>query len=61
MQEIGEQCGFQDMSYFARTFRKIQGCTPKEYRNRNEDKETGTMERETMSTGQNVSAPVTDK
>ena len=30
--EIGEQCGFHDMSYFAKTFREIQGCSPGEYR-----------------------------
>ncbi len=32
VQEIGEQCGFQDMSYFARTFRNVYGCAPSEYR-----------------------------
>lgn len=30
--EIGAQCGFQEMSYFARTFRKVKGCTPSAYR-----------------------------
>lgn len=30
--EIGMQCGFQDMSYFARMFRQIKGYTPSEYR-----------------------------
>lgn len=30
--EIGVQCGFQEMSYFARTFRKVKGCTPSAYR-----------------------------
>lgn len=30
--DIGAQCGFQDMSYFAKTFREIHGCTPSEYR-----------------------------
>lgn len=30
--EIGEQCGFHDMSYFAKTFRGVQGCTPGAYR-----------------------------
>lgn len=30
--DIGQQCGFQEMSYFARTFREMMGCTPKEYR-----------------------------
>ena len=30
--EIGEQCGFQDISYFTRSFREIKGMTPGEYR-----------------------------
>ena len=30
--DIGGACGFQEMSYFARTFRGLKGCTPKEYR-----------------------------
>lgn len=30
--EIGAMCGFQEMSYFARTFREFKGCTPSEYR-----------------------------
>lgn len=29
---IGETCGFEDMSYFARVFRAEKGCTPSEYR-----------------------------
>lgn len=29
---IGEECGFEDMSYFARVFRAEKGCTPSEYR-----------------------------
>lgn len=32
--EIGAQCGFQEMSYFAKTFRELKGCTPREYRQR---------------------------
>ena len=32
--EIATQCGFQDMSYFARTFRELKGSAPTEYRNR---------------------------
>lgn len=31
--EIGTQCGFVDMSYFSRMFKKFYGCTPKKYRN----------------------------
>ena len=30
--DIGAECGFQEMSYFAKTFREIHGCTPSEYR-----------------------------
>lgn len=30
--DIGMQCGFQEMSYFAKTFREVKGCTPKGYR-----------------------------
>lgn len=30
--DIGAECGFQDMSYFAKSFREIRGCTPSEYR-----------------------------
>ncbi|MCI7812924.1 MAG: AraC family transcriptional regulator [Lachnospiraceae bacterium] len=30
--EIGEKCGFLDMSYFAKSFHMEHGCTPGEYR-----------------------------
>lgn len=30
--DIGAACGFQEMSYFAKTFRTLKGCTPGEYR-----------------------------
>ena len=30
--EIAYSCGFSDTSYFGRTFRKMMGCTPGEYR-----------------------------
>lgn len=29
---VALKCGFQDFSYFTRCFRKIKGCTPKEFR-----------------------------
>lgn len=32
--DIAARCGFQDMSYFTKTFRELKGCTPREYRNR---------------------------
>lgn len=32
MQTIAERCGFADSNYFARTFKKIHGQTPNEYR-----------------------------
>lgn len=30
--DIGVQCGFQDMSYFAKSFRRVYGCSPSEFR-----------------------------
>lgn len=30
--DIGALCGFQEMSYFAKSFRAVKGCTPSEYR-----------------------------
>lgn len=30
--DIGAECGFQEMSYFARTFRALKGRTPSRYR-----------------------------
>ena len=30
--DIGSLCGFQEMSYFAKSFKKVYGCTPTEYR-----------------------------
>lgn len=30
--DIGAACGFQEMSYFAKTFRELKGCTPRDYR-----------------------------
>ena len=35
--EIGVLCGFQEMSYFARSFKEIRGCTPTEYRKLGKD------------------------
>lgn len=31
--DAATRCGFQDVSYFSKTFREIMGCTPKEYQN----------------------------
>ena len=31
--DIASGCGFQDMSYFTKSFREEKGCTPTEYRN----------------------------
>jgi YesN/AraC family two-component response regulator len=33
IQEIATECGFQDMNYFCRLFKRKYGKTPKEYRN----------------------------
>lgn len=44
--DIGMQCGFQDMSYFARVFRRFRGCTPSEYRKQRQNtsgQEIGSM------------------
>ncbi len=30
--DIGAECGFQEMSYFAKSFRELKGCTPGEFR-----------------------------
>ena len=30
--DIGAECGFQEMSYFAKTFRELKGCTPGDFR-----------------------------
>lgn len=30
---IAVNCGFQEMSYFAKSFKEVYGCTPSEYRN----------------------------
>ena len=30
--DIALQCGFQDMSYFTKTFREMKGCTPTRFR-----------------------------
>ena len=32
--DIGVQCGFQEMGYFSKVFRKFKGCTPSEWRKR---------------------------
>lgn len=30
--EIAQRCGFEDSNYFSRTFRRVMGVTPREYR-----------------------------
>ncbi len=30
--EVAQQCGFQDVNYFSRAFKKIQQCSPSSYR-----------------------------
>ena len=30
--QIAQRCGFQDVSYFTKTFRELRGCAPSEYR-----------------------------
>jgi AraC-like DNA-binding protein len=40
--DIGVECGFSEMSYFAKTFRELQGCAPSEYRRRKRQDSTCT-------------------
>ena len=35
--EIGGECGFQEMSYFAKAFREVLGMTPSEYRRKHKN------------------------
>ena len=35
--EIAEECGFNDPSYFTKTFKNVVGMTPKDYRNLSKD------------------------
>ena len=35
LSDIGAECGFQETSFFAKTFRKLKGCTPGEFRKHN--------------------------
>lgn len=30
--DVAARCGFQDVSYFTKTFRELRGCSPSEYR-----------------------------
>ena len=32
MEEIGQKVGYEDANYFSRTFKKVEGCSPSEYR-----------------------------
>ncbi len=36
--EVSSHCGFESPSYFTKTFRRITGCTPSEYRNKKSEK-----------------------
>ena len=33
--DIGAECGFQDISYFIKSFRQMKGCSPNQYRQQN--------------------------
>jgi AraC-like DNA-binding protein len=34
IQEIASNCGFLDVNYFTRVFRKVHGISPRAYRNK---------------------------
>lgn len=34
VEKIGMECGYEDANYFSRSFKKIEGCSPNEYRKR---------------------------
>ena len=38
MTEIAYECGFSGSSYFAETFKKIVGVSPREYKNKEKKK-----------------------
>ena len=38
VKEIGEACGFENFSYFSKTFKKNVGCSPSEYKNEIKEK-----------------------
>lgn len=42
--DIAIQCGFQDMSYFSKTFQKYCGCTPTEFRKKTVETEKAEKE-----------------
>ncbi len=39
--DLAAQCGFQDMSYFAKVFGGVYGCSPSEYRREGYNRNTG--------------------
>ena len=32
VEKVGQECGMEDANYFARAFRKVEGCSPTKYR-----------------------------
>ena len=40
IRDIAENCGFRNVSYFMRTFKKQVGCTPNEFREKRQGRIT---------------------
>lgn len=32
VESVGTECGYDDQNYFSRTFKKVEGCSPSEFR-----------------------------
>lgn len=55
--ETGALCGFQDASYFTKTFREMKGCTPSEFRQTNRESDGSGQTVHTAAQGTAGQAP----